>query len=866
MLLILIAILALASTSWAALAPASEAGAYISLLSSQDLCLGRASNSSGESSSAVNLGTGNRTWTGLRVGLVDCASAEKWLVGGLPGDSEPLRFDNGTLTAVPVGTNGIDFADATEIGFTVYDYHPSLQPGYLWYWTTDSQLQFLAAGNICIEGDKDTKLVTPRPCADVSAQSWTSRRVTGSVNTSGIATSPTYADPVGGSRIHALSRDDLCVTIQPASNPDTPDDYSGSIANSNGIAIATCVPNDNSLSGFQLFALALPGNFSTANYTGPLQIINSTAVGDQSRKYCLTGSAKPRNGSAILVQECNSSPGQQWIANNRTISLQNTVLRISGATPGRVALALWPYGPSPSLLFRLVRTALIFRTRPGLVNTDICIEADTKTKAVTTQPCSDKASQSFAFRSTVTLLNSSSIPIGTTYPDPQGGSRIRALGRNDLCVSVAPSSDPTGSLAPGDPIYVARCLDNSNLNVGFQLFALALPGDFSTANYTGALQVMNSTAIHDRTQNLCLGVGDNPTNGSNLAVQECNASPGQHWLADNSTISVQHTNMCLDVVRGSGTPPGAEGSFLPYFTLQMWTCNPGDPQQPSGRQRHNRVAKRKSIPGVFVWRFSLLIIHLTRRWSWTANNAIQHYVDRDLCLQGDHTTGHVIPAKCSGKSDQAWSFRYTAGVLTDAVVPIGVVYSDPQGSHRIRGLGRDDLCVSSEAYPGSGNYDETLFPSLTASNYTGSLFAGLTATFAQCVSNDSPITSFQLFEPFSSGSGPIKFENSSAASNRSSYCIDAGDSPVNGSVVLVQTCKNGAVGQQWSTTNTSIALSGQNLCLQTGSEMYGGGRNEGDYTPIFVLQVFTCNNALKQQTFTTYAGENVAPPISTSRA
>ncbi|EIW69496.1 hypothetical protein TREMEDRAFT_73880 [Tremella mesenterica DSM 1558] len=665
MLLILIAILALASTSWAALAPASEAGAYISLLSSQDLCLGRASNSSGESSSAVNLGTGNRTWTGLRVGLVDCASAEKWLVGGLPGDSEPLRFDNGTLTAVPVGTNGIDFADATEIGFTVYDYHPSLQPGYLWYWTTDSQLQFLAAGNICIEGDKDTKLVTPRPCADVSAQSWTSRRVTGSVNTSGIATSPTYADPVGGSRIHALSRDDLCVTIQPASNPDTPDDYSGSIANSNGIAIATCVPNDNSLSGFQLFALALPGNFSTANYTGPLQIINSTAVGDQSRKYCLTGSAKPRNGSAILVQECNSSPGQQWIANNRTISLQNTGLvgvragtfdglyisllsaenlclssipdsggtnqgvtnlgtgnrtwtgtrvgltdcssadKWSNARQGSSGpLAIWtkslaavPIGQDGFDLQNSTGLGIVkyngseFDQDPYLwywgedshlhifSNTDICIEADTKTKAVTTQPCSDKASQSFAFRSTVTLLNSSSIPIGTTYPDPQGGSRIRALGRNDLCVSVAPSSDPTGSLAPGDPIYVARCLDNSNLNVGFQLFALALPGDFSTANYTGALQVMNSTAIHDRTQNLCLGVGDNPTNGSNLAVQECNASPGQHWLADNSTISVQDTNMCLDVVRGSGTPPGAEGSFLPYFTLQMWTCNPGDPQQ-----------------------------------------------------------------------------------------------------------------------------------------------------------------------------------------------------------------------------------------------------------------------------------------------
>ncbi|EIW69497.1 hypothetical protein TREMEDRAFT_62358 [Tremella mesenterica DSM 1558] len=258
--------------------------------------------------------------------------------------------------------------------------------------------------------------------------------------------------------------------------------------------------------------------------------------------------------------------------------------------------------------------------------------------------------------------------------------------------------------------------------------------------------------------------------------------------------------------------------------------------RPSGRQlRH----------------ISLSRMQLTRRWSWTANNDIQHYVNKDLCLQGDPASGHVIPAKCSGQSNQAWSYRFTVSVPTDGVVPIGVVYSDPQGTHRIRG--RNDLCVSSEAYPGSDNY-------------TGTLFAGLTATLAQCVPNDSPITSFQLFEPFSNGSGPIRFENSSAAFKGSSYCLDAGDSPVNGSTVLVQICKNGAVGQQWTSTNTSIALSGQNLCLQTGNEMYGGGSNEGDYTPVFVLQVFTCNNALKQQTFTTYTGENVPPPISTSRA
>ncbi|RXK39545.1 hypothetical protein M231_03214 [Tremella mesenterica] len=238
-------------------------------------------------------------------------------------------------------------------------------------------------------------------------------------------------------------------------------------------------------------------------------------------------------------------------------------------------------------------------------------------------------------------------------------------------------------------------------------------------------------------------------------------------------------------------------------------------------------------------------------WEYTTESTIQYRNNSNLCVQGDTKTMQVTPAKCSGQRDQQWTYRQSADLVSASTVNVSDVYADPEGLVRVHPLGRNDLCVSSLAYPSAND------------NYNSTLFKDLQAVTARCVNNTSPVSDFQLFQgPINTSYvGPLTFANTSAGFNytSSSYCLDAGQNPNDGTAIMVQYCNSTNTGQQWVVDihNHTISLNDTNLCMDAtrGSSDLPGA--QGLFQPEYLLQVWNCTKADSRQNFTLYTGPDV---------
>ncbi|KAI9639257.1 uncharacterized protein MKK02DRAFT_39553 [Dioszegia hungarica] len=140
------------------------------------------------------------------------------------------------------------------------------------------------------------------------------------------------------------------------------------------------------------------------------------------------------------------------------------------------------------------------------------------------------------------------------------GQRLRPLGREDLCVTVA-----GGYAGIGARVGIAGCFGNGDTFTDLQLFDLPAEG------------TAGPVRLHSQPQ-LCLDAGDNPANGIGGKIWTCyEGLAQQQWLFSGSTLRTAN-NQCFDVVKESG--PNNQKPYGTQADTQTWECSTnGDPYQ-----------------------------------------------------------------------------------------------------------------------------------------------------------------------------------------------------------------------------------------------------------------------------------------------
>ncbi|WVN88852.1 uncharacterized protein L203_104066 [Cryptococcus depauperatus CBS 7841] len=144
-------------------------------------------------------------------------------------------------------------------------------------------------------------------------------------------------------------------------------------------------------------------------------------------------------------------------------------------------------------------------------------------------------------------------------PPPGNGRRLHPYGQSDLCVMVQ-----KGYAAHNTDVAISVCPPNDDTWTESSLWNVA-------NGSTGPISVQSKVG------DFCLTVGENPTSGSRVFIDYCGGQNQNWYYSDVNVLKLDGTNLCLDVVEGSG--PSYSKPYGSEKDLQVWECVEGNTNQ-----------------------------------------------------------------------------------------------------------------------------------------------------------------------------------------------------------------------------------------------------------------------------------------------